>query len=80
VSMRKNFNRENRELPEISQRPSGCWERPKNARGGTAGMVISRKSDDFVVPTKWANKAGSSVAESTEGRSKLRYLPGLNLG
>jgi len=27
-------------------------------------MVVSGKSDDFIVPTKWANKAGTPVAES----------------
>jgi len=31
-------------------------------------MVVSGKSDDFIVPTKWANKAGTPVAESMEGR------------
>ena len=68
LSMRRNFNRENREIPEISKRPSGCWERSENAYGDTADMVVSGKSDDFVVPTKWANKAGTPVAESMEGR------------
>ena len=68
LSMRRNSNRENRELPDISQRPSGCWERSENAYGGTAYMVVSGKSDDFVVPTKWANKAGTPVTEFIEGR------------
>ena len=31
-------------------------------------MNADRNSDDFVVPTKWANKAGTPVAESMEGR------------
>ncbi len=35
------------------------WERSENAYGGTADMYVSGKSDDFVVPTKWANKAGT---------------------
>ena len=68
LSMHRNFNRENREIPEISRQPSGCWERSENAYGGTADMYVSGKSDDFVVPTKWANKAGTPVAESMEGR------------
>ena len=29
-------------------------------------MYVSRKSDDFVVPSMWANKAGTPVAESME--------------
>jgi len=67
LSMRRNLNREDREIPEIFQRPSGCWERSENAYGGTADMYVFGKSDDFVVPTKWANKAGTPVAESMEG-------------
>ena len=31
-------------------------------------MNADRNSDDFVVPTKWANKTGTPVAESMEGR------------
>ena len=31
-------------------------------------MHVSAKSDDFVVPTKLANKTGTPVAESMEGR------------
>ena len=31
-------------------------------------MNADRDSDDFVVPTKWANKTGTPVAESMEGR------------
>lgn len=31
-------------------------------------MYVSEKSDDFVVPTKLANKAGTPAAESMEGR------------
>ena len=43
-------------------------ERSENAFGGTADMQVSGKSDDFVVPTKLANKTGTPVAESMEGR------------
>ncbi len=31
-------------------------------------MNVSRKSDDPIVPAKWANKAGTPVAESMEER------------
>ena len=31
-------------------------------------MNANRKSDDFIVPTKRANKAGTPVAEFVEGR------------
>ena len=34
-------------------------ERSENASGGKSDMNANRNSDDFVVPTKWANKAGS---------------------
>ena len=70
LSMRRNFNRENREIAEISARVSNhaIVERSENAFGGTADMYVSGKSDDFVVPTKLANKTGTPAAESMEGR------------
>jgi hypothetical protein len=70
LSMRINFNRENREIPEISASASNhaIVERSENACGGTADMHVSGKSDDFVVPTKLATKTGTPVAESMEGR------------
>ena len=69
LSMRRNSKRENRESPEISQRTFfDLWERSENASGGTADMNVSGQSDDFVVPTKWANKTGTPVAEFMEGR------------
>ena len=78
--MRRNFNRENRETPEISARAShhAIVERSENAFGGTADMYVSGKSDDFVVPTKLANKTGTPAAESMEGRgspksSRVRF-------
>jgi hypothetical protein len=62
--------RENREIPETSSRTSrdAIVERLENASGGTADMYVSGKSDDFVVPTKLANKTGTPAAESMEGR------------
>jgi hypothetical protein len=70
LSMRRNFNRENREIPEISASASNhaIVERSENASGGTADMVVSGKSDDFVVPTKLASKTGTPAAESMKGR------------
>ena len=70
LSMRRNFNRENREIPEISARASNhaIVERSENAFDGTVDIYVSGKSDDFVVPTKLANKAGTPAAESMEGR------------
>jgi len=70
LSMRKNFHRENREIPEISASASNhaIVERSENAYGGTADMHVFRKSYDFVVSTKLANKTGTPVAESMEGR------------
>jgi len=57
LRMRRNFNSENREIPEISAVASNnaIVERSENASGGTADMHVSGKSDDFVVPTKLAN-------------------------
>jgi hypothetical protein len=69
LSMRGNSNRENRETPGTSQRTFfELWERSENASGDTADMNVPGESDDFVVPTKWANKTGTPVAESMEGR------------
>ena len=67
LSMRRNSKRES---PEISASASNhaIVERSENASGGTADMHVSGKSDDFVVPTKLANKTGTPVADSMEGR------------
>ena len=43
-------------------------QRSENVSDGTAGMNVNRKSDDPIVPAKWANKAGTPVAESMEER------------
>jgi hypothetical protein len=70
--MHRNFKRENRETPVTSQRSFfDLWERSENASGGTADMHVTGESDDFVVPTKWANKAGTPAAESMEERKSL---------
>ena len=69
LSMRGNFNRENRETPGTSQRTFfELWERSENASGGTADMNVPGESDEFVVPTKPANNDETeSSAESVEG-------------
>ena len=70
LSMRRNFNRENRETLSASndgQQPSS--ERSANAHGGNADMHAERESDGCVVPTKSANNEEYSFsAESMEGR------------
>jgi len=50
LSMRRNFNRENREIPEISASASNhaIVERSENAYGGTADMHVSGKSTEYV--------------------------------
>ena len=75
--MRRNFNRENREIPEISARASNhaIVERSENAFGGTADMYVSGKSDDFVVPTKLANKTGTPAAESVARKGSPPLTP-----
>ena len=78
--MRGHSKRENREVLLVSV--FNGWqlhprtERSENASGGKSDMNANRNSDDFVVPTKWANKAGTPVAESMEGRRspKSRYV------
>ncbi len=67
--MSGNSKRENREIPSVPRvalgRPRG---RSENLSEGTAGMNADGKSDDFVVPTKRANKAATAVAEPVEER------------
>jgi hypothetical protein len=43
-------------------------ERSVNLTEGATDMNADGKSDDFIVPTKRANKAEASVAEFVEGR------------
>jgi hypothetical protein len=44
------------------------WERSVNVSDGNADMDAGGKSDDFIVPTKWANKTGTPAAEFAEER------------
>ena len=48
--------------------PVGTAERSENVPDGTADTNANRKSDDPILPTKRANKAGTPVAESAEER------------
>ena len=74
LSMRRNFNRENRETLSASddgQQPSP--ERSANAHSGNADMHAERESDGCVVPAKLANNEEHSFsAESMEGRQPAK--------
>ena len=68
--MRENSMRENRERPET---PAPMAVRDGRRRSmPKSDMHVSGKSDDLVVPTKRANKAGTPVAESVEGRRSTK--------
>jgi group II intron reverse transcriptase/maturase len=67
LSTRGNSMRENRETPETPS-ADGAGGRPEKAQGRTSGMHVSGESDNPIVPTKRANKAGVPAAESVEGR------------
>ena len=68
--MSRNFKRENREIPRVSQATFfDVWERSENASGGTADVYARGKSDGSVVPTTPANNDDTeSSAELTEER------------
>ena len=72
LSMYQNSKRENREILLVYVEKTGVacqeTERSENVSDGTADMNANRKSDDPIVPAKWANKAGTAVAESMEER------------
>jgi hypothetical protein len=63
--------RENRETPPFP-RPDGGQGRSEKAKGRTSDMHDGGESDDLIVPTKQANKAESSVAESVEGSGSTK--------
>jgi len=58
-------SRETSEVPSGDHSPMGRLEK---AVGRTANMYAAEESDDLKVPSKRANKAGTPVAESVEGR------------
>jgi len=67
LSMCGNSMRGNRETLGISL-PDGGGERSEKAGGRTSDMHVPGESDSSIVPEKQTNKAGSSAAESVEGR------------
>ena len=67
LSMRQHSNRENREVPSVSE--SLDSERSANVSDGTANMYAGGKSDGSVVLTTTANNGvADAPAESDEGR------------
>jgi len=71
LSMLGNSMRENRETSETPASTKARDGRRRPSR--TAGMYVSEESDDLIVPTKRANKAGPrAVAESVEGRRSTK--------
>lgn len=72
LGMRGNSMRENRERPETPT-PDGDAGRSEKAQRLKSDMHVSGKSDDLVVPSKRANKAGQpAAAESVEGRGSTK--------
>ena len=67
-------NRETLETPEPSTGPAlvAGAGRSEKANGRTSDMHVSRESDGPVVPTKRANNAERSAAESVEGRGPTK--------
>lgn len=69
--MRGNSMRENRETLEAPS-THGSEGRLEKAPGPKSSMHVSRESDDFIVPTKQANKTEQSAAELVEGRESTK--------
>jgi hypothetical protein len=72
-----NSMRENREPPEIPEPSAGPAlaagaGRSEKANGRTSDMHVSGESDGPIVPTKRANNAERSAAESVEGRGPAK--------
>lgn len=59
LSMQRNSNRENREVPSVFE--SSDSERSVNATGGKADMHADGKSDESVVPTTPANNGAAEA-------------------
>ena len=72
LSMCRNSKRENREILLVSTEKAdkSCHEaeRSVNVTDGTPDTNVNRKSDDSILPAKWANKVGTPAAESAEER------------
>lgn len=71
LSMRQHSNRENRELPTISDSQES--ERSRNVSDGKVDMHVEGKSDGSVVPATTANNGTAEApAESDEGRDPVK--------
>ena len=71
LSMRQNSNRENREIPSVSD--SSESERSANVSDGKADMHVGGKSHGSVVPATTANNgAAEAPAEPDEGRDSAQ--------
>jgi RNA-directed DNA polymerase len=73
LGMRGSSMRENRESPGVPT-PDGGVGGSEKAKSLKSDMHASGKSDDLVVPTKRANKAGqpAAAAEPAEGRGSTK--------
>jgi RNA-directed DNA polymerase len=71
LCMRGNSLRGNRETLETPALKSNEG-RSEKAHGQTSDMLVSRESDDSIVPEKRANNAETSAAESVEGRGSTK--------
>ena len=70
--MPQHSNRENREIPSVSQLTFD-WERSANVSDGKADMHAGGKSHESVVLTTTANNsAAEAPAESDEGRDSAK--------
>jgi hypothetical protein len=71
LSMRQDSDRENREIPLVSD--SAESERFANVSDGTANMYADGKSHGSVVPATTTNNGGTKApAESDEGRDPAK--------
>jgi len=72
LSMPQHSNRENRDLPSVSQLTFD-WERSANVSDGKADMHADGTSHGSIVPATTANKgAAEAPAESDEGRDPAK--------
>ena len=69
--MRGSSMRENRETPQFPL-PDGGEGRSEKAKSRTSDTHDCGESDDLIVPTKQANKAETSAAESAEGSGSTK--------
>ncbi len=72
LSMRLHSNRENREIPSVSE--SLDSERSVNVSDGKTDMHADGKSDGPILPAKRTNKTGTQAAESVEERGSPKGI------